>query len=62
MKVLDIKEHEDGSATYKFDLTPEENEAMCKNGIMWAIVASISGITIQDVINQYNDSHNTEDE
>jgi len=53
MEVLDIIEHEDGSATYQFDLTPQEHDAMCRNGIMWAILAGVTGITQERVIQDY---------
>lgn len=57
MEVLDIIEHEDGSATYQFDLTPQEHDAMCRNGIMWAILAGVTGITQEQVIHDYLDTH-----
>jgi uncharacterized OsmC-like protein len=50
MEVRDIIEHEDGGATYYFDLTPEENEAMCRNGILWAIVCGCTGLTVEDAM------------
>jgi len=56
MKVLDIKEHEDGSATYQFDLTPEEHEAMCRNGILWAIVSGITGVSVDQVLEDWKDN------
>jgi len=56
MKVLDIKEHEDGSATYQFDLTLEEHEAMCRNGILWAIVSGLTGITVDHALKLHETS------
>jgi len=53
MEVKELKEHEDGSATYQFDMTPEEHEAMCQNGIVWAIVSGITGISVNDVLTEY---------
>jgi len=53
MEVKELKEHEDGSATYQFDMTPEEHDAMCKNGIVWAIVSGITGISVNDVLTEY---------
>lgn len=53
MEVRDIIEHEDGGATYYFDLTPEEHDAMCRNGIMWAILAGVTGITQEQIIQDY---------
>jgi len=55
MKVLDIIEHEDGSATYQFDLTTEEHEAMCRNGILWAIVSGITGVSVNQVLEEWKD-------
>jgi len=63
MEVLDIIEHEDGSATYQFDMTAEENEAMCRNGILWAIVCGCTGLTIEEAMkyDKYKEEE-TEDE
>jgi hypothetical protein len=41
MNVNLIKEHENGDATYQFDLTPEEARALLSFGILEAIKASI---------------------
>lgn len=41
MNVNLIKEHEDGSASYQFDLTPEEAQALLTYGILEAIKAGI---------------------
>ena len=57
MKVLDIKEHEDGSATYQFDLTNEEHDAMCRNGILWAIVCGCTGLTIEQAMKDYGEEN-----
>lgn len=56
MKVLDIKEHEDGSATYQFDLTNEEHDAMCRNGILWAIVSGLTGVSVDRVLEDWKDN------
>ena len=37
MNVLLLKEHEDGSATYSFDMTLEERETLLSLGIMTAL-------------------------
>ena len=50
MEVKELMEHEDGSATYQFDMTPEEHNAMCRNGIIWAIVSGLTGISYNDVL------------
>lgn len=41
MNVQLIKEHEDGSASYQFDLTPDESQALLTFGILEAIKAGI---------------------
>ena len=53
MKVTDIIENEDGSATYTFDMTAEETEAMTRNGILWAIVCGVTGLTVDKVLKDY---------
>ena len=37
MKVLLLKEHDDGSATYTFDMTLEERETLLSLGIITAL-------------------------
>jgi hypothetical protein len=56
MNVELLREHEDGGATYQFDLTPEEADAMCRNGILWAIVSGVTGITIDHAMQLYKES------
>lgn len=41
MNVDLIKEHEDGSATFQFDLTADEAQALLSYGILEAIKAGI---------------------
>ena len=41
MNVELIKENEDGSASYSFDLTKEEAESLLRHGILEAIKAGI---------------------
>ena len=41
MQVMLIRENEDGSADYAFDLTADEQEMLLKLGIMEAIKAGI---------------------
>ena len=43
MKIIDEVEHEDGSATYTFDMTEEERILMTQQGILWSIVAGVTG-------------------
>jgi hypothetical protein len=59
IKVMNIElltEYEDGGATYQFDLTKEEADAMCRNGILWAITSAATGITIEHVLKLYRES------
>lgn len=56
MNVEQIAEHEDGGATYQFDLTPEEADAMCRNGILWAITSAVTGITIEHALKMHRES------
>jgi hypothetical protein len=55
MNVTEIKEHEDGSATYQFDMTAEEHRVMCQQGILWCIVAGITGATPEKVMEAWLD-------
>jgi hypothetical protein len=41
MNVNLIKEHENGDATYQFDLTPDEAQALLSFGILEAIKAGL---------------------
>lgn len=64
MEVLKITEHEDGSATYSFDLTAEETDAMVRNGILWAIICGCTGLTVEEAMkyNKYGLEEGTEQE
>ena len=53
MKVIDEVEHEDGSATYTFDLTEDERRVMVEQGILWSIVAGATGETPVSVLQKY---------
>lgn len=53
MKVLDEVEHEDGSATYSFDLTGDERRIMAEQGLLWSIVAGITGETPLSTLNRW---------
>jgi len=55
MKVIDEVEHEDGSATYTFDMTEEERRVMVEQGILWSIVAGATGVTPESVLQRYLD-------
>ena len=53
MKVVDEVEHEDGSATYTFDLTEEERRICTEQGILWMIVAGATGVTPESVMRDW---------
>lgn len=53
MKVIDEVEHEDGSATYTFDLTDDERRIMAEQGLLWGIVAGITGETPVSVLTRW---------
>lgn len=53
MKVIDEVEHEDGSATYTFDMTEEERRMCVEAGIVWMLVAGITGATPESVLQDY---------
>ena len=50
-----IEEHDDGSATFQFDLSPDIAKALLQNGILWAIVSGATGVTINQVLQDYKD-------
>jgi hypothetical protein len=54
-----IEEHDDGSATYRFELSEEYAEVLLQNGILWAIVSGVTGVTIDKVLQDHakNDDH-----
>jgi hypothetical protein len=54
-----IEEHDDGSATYRFNLTEKYADALLQNGILWAIVSGVTGVTIDKVLQDHakNDDH-----
>ena len=56
MEVINIIEHDDGSATYQFDMKPQEHDAMCRNGILWAIVCGVTGLTVEGALRDHLDS------
>ena len=53
MKVINEVEHEDGSATYTFELTSEEREIIISQGILWCMVAGITGETPLSVLTKW---------
>lgn len=53
MEVIDEVEHEDGSATYTFDMTEEERKLCTEQGILWMIVAGATGATPEGVLRKW---------
>ena len=58
MNVLDEVEHEDGSATYTFEMTDEERRIMAEQGILWSLVAGITGETPLSVLERWVEEQN----
>lgn len=50
MEVSLIKEHEDGSATYMFDMTDEEKNVLVPSGIQLALLLGITGMSYNDLV------------
>ena len=53
MQIVNEVEHEDGSATYTFDLTEEERRICTEQGILWMIVAGATGVTPESVMRKW---------
>jgi hypothetical protein len=49
MQVSLIEEHEDGSATYTFDMTDEEKNLLVPSGIQLALLLGITGMSYEDL-------------
>jgi len=62
MNVTEIKEHENGDATYTFDMTTEEQEVICQQGIIWCIVAGITGVTPEKVMEEWLDEREAKED
>ena len=60
MNVEEIKEHEDGSATYTFDMTEEERKLATEQGLLWMIVAGVTGVTPESVLKEWIDKQEKE--
>lgn len=60
MLITNEIEHEDGSATYTFDMSEKERELMTQQGILWSIVSGITGVTPEDVLREYLDKNETD--
>jgi hypothetical protein len=53
MEIINEVEHEDGSATYTFDMTEEERIIMTQQGILWSIIAGAASVTPEQVFKDY---------
>lgn len=62
MKVIDEVEHEDGSATYTFDMTEQERRMCVEQGILWMLVSGITGETPQSLMEAYIAKQENDDE
>ena len=60
MNVIDEVEHEDGSATYTFEMTEEERRIMVEQGILWGLVAGITGLSPLDVLQEWKEKQEDE--
>jgi hypothetical protein len=49
MQVSLVEEHEDGSATYTFDMTDEEKNLLVPSGIQLALLLGITGMSYSDL-------------
>lgn len=50
VKVVDTVEHEDGSATYSFDLDEEAKEGLCKLGLEFVLYCAAYELDLQYVL------------
>jgi hypothetical protein len=46
--VDEVKEHEDGGATYTFKMNQKATEAMCQYGMQLVMICAAYGVDIQD--------------
>jgi uncharacterized protein YdhG (YjbR/CyaY superfamily) len=49
MDIIEVREHEDGGATYVFDMTKEEMNIMAKEGVKLALLLSICEMNYADL-------------
>jgi hypothetical protein len=49
MDITEVREHEDGGATYVFDMTKEEMNIMAKEGVKLALLLSICEMNYADL-------------
>lgn len=62
MNVIDEVEHEDGSATYTFDMTEEERRMCVEAGLLWMLVSGITGDTPTSLLEKHMAKQEQEDE
>ena len=48
--VTDVKEHEDGAATYSFEMTNEATEHLAKLGLEFCVYCASYGLDLQYVL------------
>ena len=60
MNIVDEVEHEDGSATYTFEMTEDERKVMTEQGILWCLVAGITGLSPLDVLREWKEQQEDE--
>lgn len=53
MEIISEIEHEDGSATYTFDMTEEERRMCVEAGILWMLVSGITGDTPTSLLEKH---------
>ncbi len=46
--VEEVKEHEDGGATYTFEMNQKATEAMCQYGMQLVMICAAYGVDIED--------------
>ena len=49
MDITEVREHDDGGATYVFDMTKEEMNIMAKEGVKLALLLSICEMNYADL-------------
>lgn len=49
MDIIEVREHEDGGATYVFDMTKEEMSIMAKEGVKLALLLGICEMNYADL-------------
>lgn len=54
VKVFDIVEHEDGSATYSFDLDDQSKNSLCKIGLDFVMYCAAYEMDLQYVLDNLN--------